>query len=191
MDKGVRRQMTNGEVMTEYGSPDRKGRRKSYKSRWIARGDGTEERLIVKFDPASRYFMLNTIKKRVEHAESIIKNPSKLSLSRCSDGKEHIKKIAVDRNGEVVRDRSELVLSKEKIEEGALAGYCAYVTDIPSKGDSDEEYRESLRRDGLRCVLRRKYLAGSTTNFIFDSLRKYELSNRCQNLSGFEAVRFF
>ncbi len=145
--------MIDGEGMVEYGEPDKKGRRKSYKSRWIVRDGGLQERLIVKFDPASYDFMMKTIKKRVEHAGKIIKSPSRLSLSKCSDGKEYIKRIVLDKNGEVVKGKSELTLSKEKIEkEKALVGYYDYVTDIPSSRDADEEYRDELARNGLRCV---------------------------------------
>lgn len=153
IEKDIREQMINGKDMITYGEPDKKGRYKSYKSRVIIRSNGLEERLIVKYDPASYDFMINTINKRVEHAEEIIKNPSKLSLAKCSDGKEYIKKLVVDKNGEIIKGKSELVLSNDKIEEEkALAGYYAYVTDIPSNEDKDEEYRNSLKKDGLRCV---------------------------------------
>lgn len=153
IDAEIRRRMIDGKGMTEYGEPDRKGRRKSYKSRWIIRGNGLQERLVVKFDPASYDFMVKTIEKRVEHAEKIIKSPSRLSLSKCSDGKEYIKRIVLDKNGEVMKGESELILSREKIEEEkSLAGYYAYVTDIPSNRDTDEEYRDELARSGLRCV---------------------------------------
>ncbi len=57
-----------------------------------------------------------------------------------------------DGDGEVIKAKSELVLSQEKIEEKALAGYYAYVTDIPSKEAKHAEYREELVRNGLRCV---------------------------------------
>ena len=153
IDEAIRREMTDGKGMTEYGEPDKKGRRKAYKSRDIVRSNGLEERLVVKFDPASHDFMMRTIEKRIEHAEKIIKNPSRLNLSKCSDGKEYIRKITVDRNGEVIKAKSELVLSQEKIdEEKALAGYYAYVTDIPSNEAKHAEYREELIRNGLRCV---------------------------------------
>lgn len=153
IDADIRKEMINGKDMTEYGEADKKGRRKSYKSRDIIRSNGLEERLIVRFDPASYDFMMKTIEKRIEHAEKIIKNPSKLNLSRCSDGKEYIKKITVDKNGEIIKAKSELVLAKEKIEEEkALAGYYAYVTDIPSNEDKHEEYRKELIKNDLRCV---------------------------------------
>lgn len=152
IDKDVREWAINGKDMIPYGEKDNKGRYKAYKSRAIIRSNGLEERLVVKYDPKSYDFMMKTILEREKHALEIIKNPSKLSLSKCSDGKQYIKKIIIDKNGEIVKGKSELVLSEEKINyEKSLCGYYAFVTDIPSNDFRDKEYREELIKNGLRC----------------------------------------
>src|SRR5574344_253123 len=148
----IRTEMIDGTNMTYYGKLDSKGRQKAYKSRWIQRENGLMERLIVKYDPASYDFVMETIKKRIEHAKKIIESPSRLSLSKCSDGKEYIKKIVFNKEGEIIKEKSQLVLSQEKIDkEKELAGYYAMVTDIPSNKESDWEYRQELTKNGLLC----------------------------------------
>lgn len=122
-----------------------------YKDRWIKRTNGLEERLVVKFDSNLEKFLLGKIDKRVKRAMEIIKNPSKLTFGSCSDGKELIKRIEVDKKtGEINESKSILELDNEKIErERRLAGFYAFVTDIPDFGDFGDKEARELSRDGF------------------------------------------
>lgn len=126
--------------------------RKRIKSYWIRRANGREERLVVKFDQASYDFICHTIDKRVERAKSFIKNPSRLSLSNCTDGKQYIRSIVVDqKTGEVLKDKSVLELKLEDIEKDRrYAGYMFYVTDIPREKDDADGHFSEMRKKGFR-----------------------------------------
>lgn len=144
----------NGKNMVSYGSPNKKGEYKKYKERWIKRTNNLEEKLIVKFDPDSKKFMLKTIEKRVERAKKFIENPSKLNYKNCQDGKEYIQRVVVDKNtGEILVDKCDLILNDELIKkEKEEAGYYCFVTDLPSKKDleEDEELRKERELIGLK-----------------------------------------
>lgn len=122
-----------------------------YKDRWIQRTNGLEERLIVKFDENLEKFLLEKINKRVKKAVEIIKNPSKLTFNSCSDGKELIKKIEIDlKTGEINKNKSILELDNDKIErEKKLAGFYAFVTDIPDFDDFENQEVQKLNKDGF------------------------------------------
>jgi hypothetical protein len=122
------------------------------KSRWIKRANGTEERLIAKCSPKTRKYMLAKIDERVGRAQKFVDNPSKLTYKGCQDGKEYIKKIVVDKDGEIVKAKSVIALDEAKIEEErAEAGYDCLVTDIPRPGDLTDEEAEEARRDGRKA----------------------------------------
>lgn len=73
------------------------------KSRWIKRSDGLEERLIAKCSLKTRKYMLSKIDERVKRAQRFVDSPGKLSFKNCQDGKEYIKKIVIDKDGELVK----------------------------------------------------------------------------------------
>ncbi len=127
------------------------GGRKKVRSVWVQRSNGREERLVVRFDQASADFVNKAVDKRVERAKKLMKSPSRLSFSRCQDGKELIKKVAFDKEtGELIKEKSELVLDEAKIaEERKWAGYTIYATDIPRDEDIDKEF-EKMKAEGLR-----------------------------------------
>lgn len=136
-----------------YGKPNKKGERKGYKSRWIIRSNGLSERLIVRFDPNSRGLLLRAIDERVKRAKRFIANPSSLSLSKCQDGKEYLRKVTIDSDGVLIPNKSIFSLNDEMIaKEKAEAGFYGLVTDIPSEGDFTEEEIAKLRFDGYRYV---------------------------------------
>lgn len=151
-NEGIRTWATNGKDMTAYGEPNKKGEKCSYKERWIKRGSGLEERLIVKFDPDSRDFILRTIEKRVERAKKFIKNPSSLEFKNCQDGKEYIKRVEVDKEtAEVKKGNPAYLLDEDKIKrEKAEAGYYCFVTDIPKEGQLSGKEIAELKARGLR-----------------------------------------
>ena len=120
------------------------GGRKKAKSIWIKRTNGREERLVIRFDKASADFVNAAIDKRVSRAKALIKNPSSLSFSKCQDGKEYIKKLYFDnKTGEIVKERSELIIDGAKVEaERRWAGYMLCTSQ--EKVDSDvSTYRSS------------------------------------------------
>ncbi len=86
---------------------------------------------IFIFDEKRRTFMLNKIEERKQKALDIIKNPSKFDKISSSDGKQYIKKVVYDENGEIVVKNSTLLLDEELIEkEIKYAGYGAIITDL-------------------------------------------------------------
>lgn len=139
---------TSKDGMSPYG-----GKGAMYKSCWIKDGKGHEEKLIVKFDPDSERFAKETIAKRLEHIRKFFERPSRLNYDNCQDGKQYIKKVQVDRKtGEVVEADSVLQLNDAYERDLRLAGFYAYVTDIPdATSENDREYIAELRRSKLRC----------------------------------------
>lgn len=142
----------NGKDMVEYGQVIKGKGRKAYKSRWIIRSSGFQERLIVKFDPASRAFLLKTLEKRLERTENYLKNPSRLSHKNAKDGKQYIEKLEINKKtGEVLENTTQLhldiALIKKEISE---AGYSCYVTDIPDEDDFTRSDIRELRENGFR-----------------------------------------
>lgn len=127
--------------------------RKKVKSLWIRRSNGRMERMVVRWDKASADFVNAAVDARVERAEKFIKNPSKLSLKNCQDGKQYIERIAYDPGtGEVLREKSALRLRDDAIaEDRKYAGYVVYVTDIPRAEDVDEGFIED-KEEGHRVV---------------------------------------
>ena len=86
---------------------------------------------IFIFDEKRRKYMLNKIEERKQKALDIIKNPSKFDKVSSTDGKQYIKKIVFDENGEIIVENSTLSLDEEAIEkEIKYAGYGAIVTDL-------------------------------------------------------------
>lgn len=126
--------------------------RKKVKSYWIKRTNGREERLVVRYDQASADFVNRTVDQRVERAKKFLKNPSRLSLKNCQDGKQYIRKIEVDtKTGEVLLDKSVLELDEEAIEkERRFAGYMLYVTDIPREQDNLDGEFDRMKKLGYR-----------------------------------------
>lgn len=130
----------------DYGKGEMAGR---CKSRWIKRSDGLEERLIAKCSLKTRKYMLSKIDERVKRAQRFIDSPSKLSFKNCQDGKEYIKKIVIDKDGELVKAKSIIALDEDKIEkEKRNAGYDCLVTDIPGLGDFTESEILEAEKDG-------------------------------------------
>lgn len=113
-----------------------------YKEKLIINRDNLKERLIIKFDKAEEQSSLIQIEKRIKSAQSIIKNPAECNLNEFIDGLNFIEKIEIDKNtGTIDLTKSVLKLNKDKIEtEKRFAGFCAFVTDIPSsKNLNDQE----------------------------------------------------
>lgn len=138
--------MFDGKGWLEYGEG------KKVKSWWIIRTNKREERLVARFDKASYDFMNAVIDDRVKRAMAFIEKPSKLTYANCQDGKQYIKKIAVDKKtGEVLKAKSVLELKLDEIEKDRkYAGYILYVTDIPrEKDDADGKFAE-MKKNGYR-----------------------------------------
>lgn len=142
----------NGKDMIEYGPVSKDNGRKAFKTKWMIRSSGFEERLIVKFDPALRAFLLKTLEKRLERAESLLKTPSRLSHKNAKDGKQYINKLEIDKKtGEVLENTTTLQLDIAKIkQEISEAGYSCYVTDIPGDDDLTRDDIKELRENGFR-----------------------------------------
>ncbi len=86
---------------------------------------------IFIFDEKRRKFLLNKIEERKNKALEIINNPSRFDKISSTDGKQYIKKIVFDNNGEIIVENSTLSLDEEAIEkEIKYAGYGAIVTDL-------------------------------------------------------------
>ena len=86
---------------------------------------------IYIFDQKRRDYILNKLKEREEKARDIINNPSKYDKISSKDGKQYIKKIVYDNNGEIITEQSELVLDFDTLDkEKKFAGYGAIVTDL-------------------------------------------------------------
>ena len=86
---------------------------------------------IFFFDQKRRDYILKKIQDRETKAKDIIKNPSIEDKVSSKDGKQYIKKIVYDSNGEIIPEQSELVLNTDKInKEKQFAGYGAIVTDL-------------------------------------------------------------
>ncbi len=86
---------------------------------------------IFFFDKKRRDFILNKIEEREKKARDIINHPSKYDKVNSKDGKQYIKKIVYDNNGEIVVEQSQLILDTELINnEKKYAGYGALVTDL-------------------------------------------------------------
>ena len=122
-----------------------------YKERWIKRTNDLEERLIVKFDENLEKFLLNKIDKRLKRAKEIINNPSKLTFNNCTDGKEFIKKIEIDKKtGEINKSKSILEIDETRVEkEKKFAGFYAFVTDIPGQNDLSQEEINKHKKHGI------------------------------------------
>lgn len=89
---------------------------------------------IYIFDENRRKYILNKIDEREKKARDIIANPSKYDKVSSTDGKQYIKKLTYDANGEICVEKSMLVMDKELIEkERKYAGYGAIVTDLFDK----------------------------------------------------------
>lgn len=142
----------NGKDMIEYGPVSKDNGRKAFKTKWMIRSSGFEERLIVKFDPALRAFLLKTLEKRLERAESMLKTPARLSHKNAKDGKQYINKLEIDKKiGEVLENTTTLQLDIAKIkQEISEAGYSCYVTDIPGDDDLTRDDIKELRENGFR-----------------------------------------
>lgn len=149
LSKDLREYASSKEGMRAYGEGGC-----MLKSRWIKRGGGLEEKLIVRFDPDAERFELAAIEQRLSHVRKFIEDPSLLSYDRCRDGKQYIRKAAFDRRtGELIREKSVLSIDDEKVaRDRAYAGFYAFVTDIPNSEDGrDREYIRELKAKGLRC----------------------------------------
>lgn len=86
---------------------------------------------IFIFDEKRRKYMLNKIEERKQKALEIIKNPGRFDKVSSTDGKQYIKKIVFDENGEIIVENSTLSLDEEAIEkEIKYAGYGAIITDL-------------------------------------------------------------
>lgn len=93
---------------------------------------------IFIFDEKRRKYILNKIDEREAKAKDIIKNPSKYDKVSSSDGKQYIKKICYNDNGEIVVEKSTLDLDLELIEkEKRFAGYGGIVTDLFEESVTD------------------------------------------------------
>ncbi len=86
---------------------------------------------IFIFDQKRRDYILNKIEEREMKARDIINNPSKYDKVNSKDGKQYIKKIVYDNNGEIIVEQSELILDLDTLnKEKKFAGYGALVTDL-------------------------------------------------------------
>lgn len=92
---------------------------------------GIDTMYIMTFDENRRKYLLNKIEERLNKAKDIIKNPSNYDKVSTTNGKQYIKKIVFDNNGEIIVEQSLLQLDLELIEkEKKFAGYGALVTDL-------------------------------------------------------------
>ena len=106
-----------------------------------------EASIIVTYDRDFDEYLKAIREKRVEKAMSIIKSPSKYNRETSKDGRQYIKDISYDKNGEIVGKR--LSLDEEKIRaEEKYDGYYALITSLV-----DEDPLEVIRINKRRWAI--------------------------------------
>ena len=88
-----------------------------------------EANIIVTYDKDFDDYLKAVRAKRIEKAKSIIQNPSRYNKETSKDGKQYIKDISYDKNGEIIQ--KQLSLDEEKIKaEEKYDGYYALITSL-------------------------------------------------------------
>ena len=88
-----------------------------------------EAKIIVTYDEDFANYLKFIRNKRVEKAKAIIASPSKFNKETSKDGKQYIKNIKYDKNGEIISEV--LLLDQEKIDyEEKYDGYYALITSL-------------------------------------------------------------
>ena len=88
-----------------------------------------EANIIVTYDRDFDDYLKSVRKKRVEKAMSIIRNPSKYNRETSKDGKQYIKDITYDKDGQIVEKKLFLDEGKIRAEE-KYDGYYALITSL-------------------------------------------------------------
>lgn len=88
-----------------------------------------EAKIIVTYDEDFANYLRFVRNKRIEKAKAIIASPSKYNKETSKDGKQYIKDVKYDKNGQIVSTK--LFLDQEKIDyEEKYDGYYALITSL-------------------------------------------------------------
>ena len=88
-----------------------------------------EANLIITYDEDFANYLKYVRNKRIEKALKIIASPSKFDKESAKDGKQYIKKVEFNNNGEIITRNLELDIDKIK-EEEKYDGYYALITSL-------------------------------------------------------------